>query len=156
MLRRTLRIPFHVPEHKGFFVKLLFILDSPTFSGRSDPLHQFEVLAAVARVKRPDKGNVCSPPKCNKKVVCPRGSEQTTAQRRKRMAKVRRHLWPLPLPGADRGRLPAVQRGPIRFVDAEEEVELTLADGEPVGRVHRGHTATFLLFGSMVLTKELQ
>ena len=54
------------------------------------------------------------------------------------MAKVRRHLWPLPLPGADRGRLPAVQRGPIRFVDAEEEVELTLADGEPVGRVHRG------------------
>ena len=39
---------------------------------------------------------------------------------------------------ADRGRLPAVQRGPIRFVDAEEEVELTLADGEPVGRVHRG------------------
>lgn len=82
MLRSTLRIPFHVPEHKGFFVKLLFILDSPTFSGRSDPLHQFEVLAAVARVKRPDKGNVCSPPKCNKKVVCPRGSEQTTAQRR--------------------------------------------------------------------------
>lgn len=82
MLRSTLRIPFHVPEHKGFFVKLLFILDSPTFSGPSDPLHQFEVLAAVARVKRPDKGNVCSPPKCNKKVVCPRGSEQTTAQRR--------------------------------------------------------------------------
>ena len=99
MLRSTLRIPFHVPEHKGFFVKLLFILDSPTFSGRSDPLHQFEVLAAVARVKRPDKGNVCSPPKCNKKVVCPRGSEQTTAQRRKRMAKVRRHLWPLAITG---------------------------------------------------------
>lgn len=81
MLRSTLRIPFHVPEHKGFFVKLLFILDNPTFSGRSDPLHQFEVLAAVARVKRPDKGNVCSPPKCNKKVVCPRGSEQTTQRR---------------------------------------------------------------------------
>lgn len=103
MLRGTLRIPFHVPEHKGFFVKLLFILDSPSNSRRARcflprrsgcPAHGWSCPAspsgcAAARCRkrsapasyqlRPTSSrreNSC------KKVVCPRGSEQTTAQRR--------------------------------------------------------------------------